>query len=62
VAGRKQTAERQITGFFLNGQLLSGFFIWLTSKNLRSVGDFFASTAILHDPDGVLRLSSASAP
>jgi uncharacterized RDD family membrane protein YckC len=60
VAGRKQTAERQITGFFLNGQLLSGFFIWLTSKNLRSVGDFFASTAILHDPDGVLRLSSAS--
>jgi uncharacterized RDD family membrane protein YckC len=63
VAGRKQTAERQITGFFLNGQLLSGFFIWLTSKNLRSVGDFFASTVILHDPDEVLRLSSAaSAP
>ena len=62
VAGRKQTAQRQITGFFLNGQLLSGFFIWLTSKDLRSVGDFFASTVILHDPDGVLQLSSAASP
>jgi uncharacterized RDD family membrane protein YckC len=63
VAGREQTAERQITGFFLNGQLLFGFFIWLTSKKLRSVGDFFASTVILHDPDEVLRSSSAaSAP
>jgi uncharacterized RDD family membrane protein YckC len=47
-------AQRQIIGFVLNGQLLSGFFIWLTSKNLRSVGDFFARTVILHDPDGVL--------
>ena len=55
VAGRKQTAERQITGFLLNGQLLSGVFICLTSKNLRSAGDFFAGTVILHDPDGVLR-------
>ncbi|HTX82670.1 MAG TPA: hypothetical protein VME44_10850 [Streptosporangiaceae bacterium] len=55
VAGREQTAQRQITGFFLNGQLLAGFFIWLTSKRLRSVGDFFASTVILHDPEGVLR-------
>jgi hypothetical protein len=27
VAGREQTAPRQITGFCLNGQLLSGFFI-----------------------------------
>lgn len=56
VAGREQTAKRQITGFFLNGQLLSGLFIWLTSKDLRSVGDFFAGTVILRDPDGVLRL------
>jgi uncharacterized RDD family membrane protein YckC len=54
VAGREQTAQRQITGFFLNGQLLAGFFIWLTGKKLRSVGDFFAGTVILHDPDGVL--------
>ncbi len=54
VAGREQTAVRQITGFCLNGQLLSGFFIWLTSNRLRSVGDFFASTVILHDPDGLL--------
>ena len=54
VAQWNETAQRQITGFFLNGQLLSGFFIWLTSKQLRSVGDFFASTVVLHDPDGVL--------
>jgi hypothetical protein len=54
VAEREQMAQRQIIGFFLNGQLLSGFFIWLTSKSLRSVGGFFAGTVILHDPDGLL--------
>jgi uncharacterized RDD family membrane protein YckC len=55
VAERKQMALRQIIGFCLNGELLSGFLIWLISKNLRSVGDFFAGTVILHDPDGILR-------
>jgi hypothetical protein len=59
VAGREETALRQITGFCLNGQLLSGFFIWLTSKTLRSVGDLLAGTVILHDPDGILGLSPA---
>ena len=59
VAGREETALRQITGFCLNGQLLSGFLIWLTSKTLRSVGDLLAGTVILHDPDGILGLSSA---
>ena len=54
VAGREQTAWRQITGFCLKGQLLSGFFIWLTGRTLRSVGDFLAGTVVLHDPDGVL--------
>jgi len=54
VAGRKQLAQRQITGFLLNGQLLSGFFIWLSSRYLRSAGDFFAGTVLLYDPDGVL--------
>lgn len=54
VAGRRQMAVRQITGFALNGQLLSGFFIWLICKDIRSVGDFFADTAIVHDPDSVL--------
>jgi uncharacterized RDD family membrane protein YckC len=54
VAGREQTALRQITGFFLNGQLLAGLFIWLTSSKLRSAGDFLAGTVILHDPDEVL--------
>ncbi|MGH3277711.1 MAG: hypothetical protein ACRDNW_01050 [Trebonia sp.] len=56
VAGREQMAGRQLIGFGLNGQLLAGFFIWLTSKEQRSVGDYFAHTVLLHDPDGVLRL------
>lgn len=55
VAGRKQMAWRQITGFFLNGGGLAGFFIWCSSERLRSLGDFIADTVILHDPDGVLR-------
>jgi hypothetical protein len=55
VAGRDEMAQRQIFGFCLNGQLLAGFFIWLTSKDLRSAGDLLAGTNILHDPDGVLR-------
>ena len=62
VAGRKQMALRQISGFCLNGQLLSGFLIWLNSRYLRSTGDFFAGTVILHDPDGVLQLSSCHPP
>jgi len=62
VAGRGETALRQITGFFLNGQLLSGLFIWLLSDEQRSVGDFIAHTVILHDPDGVLRLSLSAQP
>lgn len=56
VAGREETAQRQILGFCLNGQLLSGFFIWLISVDRRSVGDVLAGTVILSDPDGVLRL------
>jgi uncharacterized RDD family membrane protein YckC len=60
VAGRKQMALRQIAGFCLNGELLSGFLIWLTGRRLRSVGDFFAGTVILHDPDGVLQSSPAA--
>jgi hypothetical protein len=60
VADREQVAVRQFTGFCLNGQLLAGVFIWLVSNTLRSVGDVFANTVILYDPDGVLRLSPAS--
>ena len=55
VAGGEQMAVRQITGIFLNGQLLAGVLIWLCCKDLRSVGDFFADTVILHDPAEVLR-------
>lgn len=57
VAGWEQTATRQVTGFLLNGEALAGVFVWLIGARLRSVGDFFAGTVILHDPDGVLRLS-----
>jgi hypothetical protein len=59
VADRQETALRQIIGFALNGQLLSGFFIWLTGKRLRSAGDWFAGTVLLYDPDGVLRCSGS---
>jgi hypothetical protein len=62
VAGREQTAVRQLTGFCLNGQLLAGVFIWLTSKKLRSVGDLLAGTVLLHDPDGVLASSPGAWP
>ena len=54
VAGWEDTATRQALGFCLNGQLLSGFFIWLISKDLRSLGDLLAGTVLLYDPDGVL--------
>ena len=55
VAGRKEMALRQILGFLLNGELLCGFWVYLFSTNLRSVGDFFADTTIVYDPDGVLK-------
>jgi len=55
VAGRWETAARQVIGFGLNGEALAGFFIWLSDSNRCSVGDFFAGTVLLHDPDGVAR-------
>lgn len=54
VAGRGKMAIRQITGICLNGELLMGVFIMLLSPTLNSVGDFFAGTVVLHDPDGLL--------
>lgn len=54
VAGRKQMAVRQCTGFCLNGLLLAGVLVWLTSKEMRFMGDLFAGTVLLHDPDNVL--------
>lgn len=53
VADRKQMALRQGTGL-LNGELAIGLMIWLGSRSLNSVGDFFAGTVVLHDPDLVL--------
>jgi uncharacterized RDD family membrane protein YckC len=54
VAGRKHMAIRQVTGLLLNGELLAGVFILMIGESLNSVGDFFAGTTVLHDPDDVL--------
>ena len=51
MAGRKHTALRQVTGLFLNGELLIGPLLWLGSKELNSVGDVFAGTVVLYDPN-----------
>jgi len=53
-AGRKHMAVRQVTGLLLNGEALMGPIIWLMSPSLNSVGDFFAGTAVVHDPGHVL--------
>jgi uncharacterized RDD family membrane protein YckC len=54
VAGRRHMALRQVTGLFLNGELLIGPLTWLGSKELNSVGDFFAGTVVLCDPNQLL--------
>ena len=54
VAGRRHLALRQVTGLFLNGELLIGPLIWLGSKELNSVGDVFAGTVVLYDPNLLL--------
>ena len=54
VARRGKMAIRQVTGICLNGEALMGVFIMLLSPTLNSVGDFFAGTVVLHDPDGRL--------
>ena len=54
VAGRKHLALRQATGLLLNGELLIGPLIWLGSRDLNSVGDLFAGTVVLHDPNQLL--------
>jgi hypothetical protein len=58
VAGRDEMGIRQVLGFFLCGGLVWGFFVWLFGKNRRSAGDLLAGTVVLHDPDGVLALST----
>ena len=51
MAGRKHRALRQVTGLFLNGELLIGPLLWLGSKELNSVGDVFVGTVVLYDPN-----------
>jgi uncharacterized RDD family membrane protein YckC len=53
VAARRPMTLRQATGL-LNGELLIGPLIWLGSKDLNSVGDFFAGTVVLYDPNRLL--------
>ena len=47
-------AFRQVTGLLLNGELMMGPLIWLGSRDLNSVGDLFAGTRVLYDPDRIL--------
>ena len=54
VADRGHMALRQVTGLLLNSELLIGPLIWLGSKELNSVGDFFAGTVVLYDPNRLL--------
>ena len=54
LADRGHMALRQVTGLLLNGELLMGPLIWLGSKELNSVGDFFVGTVVLHDPNQLL--------
>ena len=54
VTGRKDMTLRQVTGLFLNGELMMGPLIWLASRDLNSVGDLFAGTRVLHDPNRLL--------
>jgi uncharacterized RDD family membrane protein YckC len=51
---------RQVTGLLPNGQALVGPLIWLGSRDLNSVGDLFAGTRVLHDPDQILPLHPTS--
>jgi hypothetical protein len=54
VADRKHMAIRQVTGLLFNGEALIGVFILFIGESLNSVGDFFAGTTVLYDPDNVL--------
>jgi hypothetical protein len=53
VADRRHMALRQITGLF-NGELAIGPILWLTSNSLNSLGDLFAGTVVLYDPNRIL--------
>ena len=52
-------AVRQISGVCLNGQLLSGGFVWLFGEPLRSVGDVLADTMVMYDPTEFWRNAGA---
>jgi len=46
-------ALREAAGL-LDGELLIGPILWLTSATLNSLGDLFVGTVVLHDPDQLL--------
>jgi hypothetical protein len=54
LAGRSSMAIRQVTGLLLNGEFLMGPISLLATGHMTSVGDFFAGTVVLHDPDDIL--------
>jgi uncharacterized RDD family membrane protein YckC len=53
LADRKRMALREAGGL-LDGELLIGPMLWLTSASLNSLGDLFAGTVVLHDPNQLL--------
>jgi uncharacterized RDD family membrane protein YckC len=53
LAGRKQMVLREAAGL-LDGELAIGPVMWLTSASLNSLGDLFAGTVVLYDPDQLL--------
>jgi hypothetical protein len=54
LAGRSSMAIRQVTGLLLNGEFLIGPVSLLATRHMTSVGDYFARTVVLHDPDDIL--------
>ena len=53
LADRQHMALREAAGL-LDGEVLIGPILWLTSASLNSLGDLFAGTVVLHDPNQVL--------
>ena len=53
LADRKRMARREAAGLF-DGELLIGPILWLTSASLNSLGDLFAGTVVLYDPNQIL--------
>ena len=50
-----------ISGACQNASLRAGVFVWRCGAPLRSMGDVFADTVVVYDPDGTLALRWSAA-